>query len=126
MAAMLFIILAVVVFSGLGILSASFVMILKRGSPISWILNWLSWLLGGVLYPVTILPEWLRQLSLLLPITYVIEGMRAALIGAAAWSELWHSLGPLIVFALTIIPLAILSFYYATRRARVTGTLPHY
>jgi ABC-2 type transport system permease protein len=125
-AAALFLILAVIVFSGLGILSASFIMILMRGCPISWLLNWLSWLRGGVLYPVAILPDWLRHISALLPITYAIEGMRAALLRTAPWSELWHSLGPLLLFAVVILPVSLFSFQYATRRARITGTLSHY
>jgi ABC-2 type transport system permease protein len=81
----LLLIVALIVFSGLGILSASFIIILKRGSPISWLFGWLSWLLGGVLYPVAVLPDWLRQISVLLPITYAIEGMRAALLRSAPW-----------------------------------------
>jgi ABC-2 type transport system permease protein len=117
---------AVIVFSGLGVLSASFIMVLKRGSPISWGLGWFSWLLGGVLYPVTILPEWLQRVSVLLPITYAIEGMRAALLRAAPWSELWHSLGPLLLFALIVVPLSFLIFKHAIKRARIMGTLAHY
>lgn len=125
-AAALILILAVIVFSGLGILSASFVMVFKRGSPIAWLFGGLSWLLGGVLYPVTVLPEWLRQVSALLPITYAIAGMRAALLQAAQWPELWRSLGPLLLFALTILPLSLLSFQYATRWTRIAGTLSQY
>ena len=64
----------------------------------------LSWLLGGVLYSVTVLPEWFRLVSLLLPITYAIEGMRAVLLQAAPWPELWSSLGPLVGFALVGAP----------------------
>jgi len=121
----LILILAVIVFSGLGILSASFIMVFKRGSPIAWLFGGVSSLLGGVLYPVTVLPEWLQQVSVL-PITYAIEGMRAALLRAAPWPELWHSLGPLLLFALTVLPLSLLSFQYATRRARINGTLAQY
>ena len=125
-AAALLLTLAVIVFSGLGILSASFIIVFKRGSPIAWLFGGLSWLLGGVLYPVTVLPEWLRQISALLPITYAIEGMRAVLLRAASWPELWHSLGPLLLFAFAVLPLSLLSFRYATRYARIAGTLAQY
>lgn len=119
-------ILSVVVFSGLGILSASFTMIFKRSSPITLFFGGLSWLLGGVFYPVTIMPEWLQLISALLPITYAIEGMRASLLRAAPWSDLWRSLGPLMLFALVVLPLGLVSFHYATRHARITGTLAQY
>ncbi len=118
--------LSIVVFSGLGILSASFTMVFKRGDPIFLFFGGLSWLLGGILYPVTVLPEWLQQVSALFPITYAIEGMRASLLRAAPWSELWHSLGPLLLFAFAVLPLSLVSFHYATKHARITGTLDQY
>lgn len=125
-AALLILSLSIVVFSGLGILSASFTMIFKRGSPMTLLFGGLSWLLGGVLYPVTALPEWLQQVAALLPITYAIEGMRASLLRVAPWSELWQSLGPLLLFALFVLPLSLVSFHYATKHARITGTLAQY
>ena len=125
-AAALLLLIAVIVFSALGILSAAFIVILKRGSPLSWLFGWLSWLLGGVLYPVAILPDWLRHISFLLPSTYAIEGMRAALLRAAPWFELWHSFAPLLLFALALVPLSFLSFHYAVRRVQITGTLTQY
>jgi ABC-2 type transport system permease protein len=125
-AAVLILILSVVVFSGLGILSASFTMVFKRGSPIPLLFGGFSWLLGGILYPVTVLPDWLQRVSALLPITYAIEGMRASLLRAAPWSDLWRSLGPLMLFALVVLPLSLVSFHYATRHARMTGTLAQY
>ena len=125
-AAVVILLLAVAVFSSFGILSASFTMLFKRGSPIAWLFTSLSWLLGGVLYPVTVLPEWLRQASALLPITYAIQGMRASLLLGAPWSELWRSLGPLLLFAVILLPLSLLSFQYATRRTQITGSLVQY
>ena len=34
--------------------------------------------LCGVFYPITVLPEWLQPLSLVIPATYIFEGMRLA------------------------------------------------
>jgi hypothetical protein len=52
--------------------------------------------------------------------------MRASLLRAAPWSDLWPSLGPLMFFALVVFPLSLVSFHYATRHARITGTLAQY
>lgn len=119
-------VLAIVVFSGLGILSASFIMLFKRGSPVAWLFGMMSWLLGGVMYPVIVLPTWLQHLAALLPITYAIEGMRAALLRGAMGSDLWPNFGVLLVFAMITLPLGLVSFQYATRRALITGTLGQY
>jgi ABC-2 type transport system permease protein len=125
-AAGLILFLSIIAFSGLGTLSASFVMVFKRGSPVVWLFGGLSWLLGGVLYPVAVLPWWLRQASALLPITYAIEGLRAALLRDAPWHELWHSVGPLLLIAAIVFPLGIASFQIAARYTRIAGTLEQY
>src|SRR5262249_20421748 len=39
------------------------------------------YLLSGALFPITYLPGWLQPLSLALPTTYWLEGMRRALLG---------------------------------------------
>ena len=49
-------------FSSIGILSATFTLVFKRGDPILWLFGGLSWLLGrGVFYPVEVLPHFLRK-----------------------------------------------------------------
>jgi ABC-2 type transport system permease protein len=125
-AAALFLILSLLVFSSIGVFSASFIMVFKRGSPISLIFGALTHLVGGVLYPVSILPPWLRWVSDALPITYAIEGSRAALLQGAPWSQLWRSLFPLLIFASILLPFSLVSFHYAARHTRVAGTLGHY
>lgn len=124
-AAVLFV-LAIAVFASLGILSASFVMVFKRGNPVSWLLGWLSWLLGGILYPVSVLPDWLRMVSAALPITYAVDGMRSALLGGAPWAALRPSLLALSAFAVVLVPLSLVVFSSATRWARRAGTLAQY
>jgi ABC-2 type transport system permease protein len=126
LAAAVILLLAVISFSALGILSASFIMVFKRGNPGGWLFGAMSWLLGGVLYPVAVLPEWLRAVSALLPITHAIEGMRAAVLRGAGWLDLWPSLGLLALFGLVLLPLSLASFQYATRWTRIAGTLGQY
>ena len=43
-------------FGSIGILSATFTLIFKRGDPLLWLFVSLSWLLGGVFYPREVLP----------------------------------------------------------------------
>ena len=77
----------------LGIFGSALVL---RFGPAS---EWLVWPVpallspfAAVFYPVATLPHWMRQVSLLLPPTYVFEGIRAILAGedyggaALAWS----------------------------------------
>ncbi len=120
------IILTVLIASSLGILSASFIMVFKRGDPIQWGIGTLSTLLGGVYFPVAILPPALQWISRLLPITYSLHAMRLALLQDAAWSELIYDLLILRLFVIVLLPLSLLAFRYAVRRAKVEGSLTHY
>jgi ABC-2 type transport system permease protein len=111
--------------TGLGILSASYQILFKRGNPAKWMVLGVSGLVGGMMYPVAVLPAPLRLLARLIPVTYSLEGMRAALLGGAGWLELWRPLGALLVFAAVLIPLSLVAFRWALRRTKITGTLTH-
>lgn len=124
--AVIILFISMVSFSSFGILSASFVMVLKKGDPIASIFNGLSWLLGGVYYPIAILPAWLRACSYFLPITYSLEGMRLALINGASLDELLPNILSLLVFTAVLMPISVYSFQYAVRLAKRDGSLTHY
>ncbi len=80
-------------------------------------------LLGGVLYPVALLPYWLRIPARLLPFGYGIEAIHAALVRDADITELWRSLLPLAGFALVLPLLGIAAFTWLERLARRRGIL---
>jgi ABC-2 type transport system permease protein len=125
-AALLILLLTVFTFSSLGILAASFIMVLKRGDPITWVFSAVSALLGGVYYPIAVLPAWLRPLSNLLPITYALRGLRMALLQGASFRQLLPDVLALLAFSVVLLPLSLYAFRYAVRRARLEGSLTHY
>ncbi len=125
-AALLILILTIIAFSGLGILAASFIMVLKRGDPVTWALNALATLLGGVYYPITVLPDWLQVLAGLIPVTYALRAMRLALLQGASFTELLPDILALAFFAAVFLPLSLVAFRWAVQRARVDGSLTHY
>ena len=83
-----------------------------------------AWLVG-VMYPVSVLPGPLRILARLIPVTYSLQGMRAALLAGAGWNQLWPSIGALLLFAVILVPSSFLVFAWALRRTKITGTLTH-
>jgi ABC-2 type transport system permease protein len=123
--ALAILLVSILAFAGLGILSASYSILFKRGNPAKWIVLGVSGLLGGMMYPVSVLPTPLRMFARLIPVTYSLEGMRAALLAGAGWRELFPSIGALLLFALILIPLSFLVFAWALRRTKITGTLTH-
>jgi ABC-2 type transport system permease protein len=124
--AVLILVLTIVAFSSMGIISASFIMVLKRGDPISWVFTNLSWLLGGLYYPISVLPEWLQKLSYLLPITYALEGMRLALLKGYTLSQLSDKILALLIFSGIMLPFSVLGFKYAVKKAKRDGSLTQF
>ena len=94
---------SVLAFSGLGVLSASYLLIFKRGNPVNWAILGLSTVVGGMMYPISVLPVWLQYVARLIPVTYSLEGMRAAILGHASTREL---LPPIAVLSLVCGPSA--------------------
>ena len=126
LAVLLIFLLSVAAFSSIGILSATFTLVFKRGDPFLWLFGGLSWLLGGVFYPLEVLPRFLQHAGQLLPITHALVGMRAALLHNASILELLPQIGVLGLFALVGLPLSLLAFHLGVRWARITGTLSHF
>ena len=125
-AALLFLLLSIICFSSIGIISASFIMVIKRGDPLSWIFVNLSLLIGGVYYPIAVLPDWLEKISYFLPITYSLEGMRMALLQGATLISLIPTIIPLVIFSTLMLPLSLGIFRYAVKRAKIEGSLIQY
>jgi ABC-2 type transport system permease protein len=112
-------------FAGLGILSASFLLLFKRGNPAKWFFLGLSGVAGGMLFPINVLPDWLQIVAKLNPVTYALDAMRDALLGAEALHALWRPLIILLLFAAALLPLSMLVFAWALHRTKATGTLMH-
>ncbi|MGB6484580.1 MAG: ABC transporter permease [Candidatus Acidiferrales bacterium] len=123
--AILVLVASILAFSGLGVLSTSYLLLFKRGNPAKWFLLGISGLAGGMMYPVTVLPGYLQAVARLIPLTYSLRGIRATLLGGAAFRELWPSLIALLIFAAILLPLSFLVFAWALRRTKITGTLTH-
>jgi ABC-2 type transport system permease protein len=117
---------SVLAFVGLGILSASYLLVFKRGNPVSWAVIGISTVVGGMMYPVSALPGWLQIVARFIPVTYSLEGMRAALLSHASLHELWPSLAGLLAFAAILLPVSFVVFSWAVRRTKITGTLTHF
>jgi ABC-2 type transport system permease protein len=112
-------------FSGLGILSASYLLLFKRGNPAKWFFLGVSSIAGGMLFPTSILPDWLQFVARLNPVTYSLDAMRAALLDGASMSDIWRPLAILLLFALILLPASTLVFSWALRRTKMNGTLMH-
>jgi len=118
-------VVSILAFAGLGIISTSYLLLFKRGNPARWLIVGASSLLGGIMYPVSVLPVPLQWLARLIPVTYSLEGMRQALLAGAGFAELWPSVRALLLFSVVLLPLSSVIFAWALRQTKITGTLTH-
>jgi ABC-2 type transport system permease protein len=113
-----------VAFMGLGIASAVFPMLwTEKGLQMAYIVQAVVLLVSGVYYPTSVLPAWLQALSVISPATYVIEGMRRALLDGADLGSLWPLMWPALLVGVLSIPLGLRAFIAAERYAKRTGRL---
>ncbi len=118
--------LTAVCFMSIGILSACFILVYKKGNPFGWVFGSVSGLMGGVFFPIEVLPEWLRWISYLIPITYTLKGLRASLLTTANFSEILPHITVLLLFSIILFPLSLFMFRLALRKAKRDGSLTHY
>ena len=124
--AALVLILGIVSFTALGIISASFVIIFKRGNPIGWVAGALEGIVGGMFFPVSVLPPWLQVVSALFPVTYAVRAMELAVYRGYGILQLKAELTVLLIFSAVLIPLSVKIFEKAVNYAKKRGTLGSY
>jgi ABC-2 type transport system permease protein len=123
--AAVFLLLTVACMSPVGVLSAASIMTFKQLGPTNWVASGLAMLLGGVLFPVAKLPMFLQYVSCMLPITHALNGIRGA-VGGASVAALAPDAFWMVACAVVLLPISLVAFTRAVRRAKIDGTLGHY
>jgi ABC-2 type transport system permease protein len=110
--------------AGLGILAGVLPLLYpERGTQMSFMLQAIILLVSGVYYSVEVLPDWLRLFSYISPATYLLDGIRAAIIDGEGLSGVWDELLILAGFGVLLVPGGIAVFAVAERYAKKTGQL---
>lgn len=117
--------LYLLVMCGAGLASAGVIMVSKEGEPVSWAIGGATGLLGGVYFPVDMLPRWLQAGADVLPTTHALAVARYG----AGCSTVHGSDGSMLFLSVAAGVsltggLAVLE--WGCRRARNSGTLGHY
>jgi ABC-2 type transport system permease protein len=108
----------------LGILAGILPMLYpERGEQMSFMVQALVLLVSGVYYGVNVLPGWLQVASHASPATYLLRGVRAALINGTGFSQQAETIGVLAAFGVVLLPVSLMTFGAAERWARKTGRL---
>ena len=95
----------------------------EKGQQVSYIVSSVLLLVSGVYYEVDVLPGWMQAIATVSPVTYALQGARAALLEGAGVAELWGSIWPLLIMGAVFVPLGIFIFHLGESYAKRTGKL---
>ena len=107
--AIVFMILIAVTFLGLGLIFASKMRDIQGFSIVMNFVIFPLFFLSGALYPLENFPVWLRYISKIDPLTYGVDGLRAALIGVSSFSIFYNFIF-MVIFSLVMILLGAYFF----------------
>ena len=111
---------------GLGFVFSALGLILKRSNDLANLLSPFATLLGGVYYPVVLLPLWLQIPARCLPLGYGMQALAAASLHGASIPSLAPQLLPLAGFAVALPLAGVWTFGWLERKIRDRGELELY
>lgn len=95
----------------------------ERGAQMTHIIIAVLLLVSGVYYPIDVLPKAFQWMGTFSPATYVLQGVREALLDGTNVIGLWPNIWPALLMGLILIPAGLWVFDYAEKYAKRTGKL---
>jgi ABC-2 type transport system permease protein len=119
-------VLVLLAFLPFGLLFAALTLVVKQGNVgTSWVIALLS-IIGGLYFPVTLLPHWMQVASKLQPFTAATDVLRHLLVGSSLGGEVGPALLKLVGFAAVCLPISIWILARAVRIGQRRGTIIEY
>jgi ABC-2 type transport system permease protein len=118
--------LSIVTFIAIGFISASLVLVVKRGEAALKSIGAISMIISGVIFPIESLPPVLKNIALVLPFTYTYHGLRLSILEGRSLTQLQGDATALACFSAVFMLISLVVFPYAVRQAKVKGTLAQY
>jgi ABC-type multidrug transport system, permease component len=119
-------ILVLLAFLPFGVLFASLTVVIKQGNVgTSWVIALLS-IIGGLYFPVSLLPSWLQTAAKLQPFTAATDVLRHLLVNSSLGGPPGTSLLKLAGFAAVLLPGSILVLSRAIQFGQRRGTIIEY
>lgn len=117
--------LAALAFICIGLLFIAWLLAFKSAMGASWAIAGLS-ILGGVYFPLTLFPGWVRWFSDVQPFTPAVDLLRHLLLGTPTTQPVWLELVKLTGFSVVLVPTAAAVLSSAVHLSRRRGTLMEY
>lgn len=103
-------ILGIFSFVGMGILISAMASEQETAMTIMMTLNFPMFFLSGAFFPVQQMPGFMQAISRVVPLTYVVEGLRQVMVLGAGIGQVWRSVAVLLAFGAVTLAIAIPAF----------------
>jgi ABC-2 type transport system permease protein len=111
-------------FIGVGIVGSILPLLFpERGAQMTHVIIATLLLISGVYYPINVLPDLLQKAAIVSPATYVLQGVRSAMLDGVPLGSLWPNIWPALLIGVIAIPVGLQIFGVAERYAKRTGKL---
>ena len=118
--------LIVLTYTGLGLISAAMIVAFRTDGPLRSGIIAISTLLGGVYYPTSVIPSWLKSISAFVPLTYGLRALRNTVLDGEPLVSVLGDIGVLIGFIVLFAAIGLASLRAAFAYARRAGTVAQY
>jgi ABC-2 type transport system permease protein len=95
----------------------------EKGAQLGFVAQGMLLVVSGVYYPVEVLPTWMEWLSVISPATYVLDGIREAILDGAGVTTMGDEIWPLLVIGAFTVPLGLWIFRRGEIHAKKHGKL---
>jgi ABC-2 type transport system permease protein len=110
----------------IAIITAAMVLAFRTRGPLAQLIMMASTFLGGVYYPTTAIPGFIKSISAFLPLTYGLTALRAVLLEGNSITSVWREIWILLAFTVVALAVSGIGFQAALRYARKVGNLAQY
>ncbi len=124
--ALLILALLVLAHAPIGMVAASMILVFRTAGPLVPGALATVALLGGVYYSTSVIPEVVRPLSALVPLTYGLRAFRRALLSGEPLSAVMGDIAILVVFTVVLLAGALALFRWSLGYAQRAGSLAQY
>ena len=101
-------------------------MIFKQATSLAGLITTGLSFIGGFLFPIALLPAWIRWTSEIQPFTPAVELLRKLLVDTPMSQSAGSAVLKLLGFAVVLFPLAVLALKRCIRQAQQKGTVTEY
>jgi ABC-2 type transport system permease protein len=119
-------VLSLISFIALGLIAAALILVIKRGDAVASLGNIIASIFAGALFPIALLPDWLRWVAYVLPLHYALDGLRKATLVGDDIGSLSTNLLALLISVVVLGPLSLLLLNWSIRWVQRDASIAHY